>query len=164
MSKAKKYCKLGTERSDTRGVERRDIVKEEPSALESKLEDTIELLHLWKNEAYAYRNLIEAVASGRFSLSKARELLESNQTGFRLLGCSCFALGAMQDPADRGADCRLEVLLSREECDAFISAANKARLSPAEFLWSCVDSMMNSADDEDVLRGCREAAERRFKN
>gem|GEM_PF-3797970 len=31
-----------------------------PNPIQAKLEDTIELLHLWCNEAHAYRHLIEA--------------------------------------------------------------------------------------------------------
>ena len=43
--------------------------------LEAKLQDTIELLHLWKNEAYTYRQLVEAVVVGDVSPETAQMAL-----------------------------------------------------------------------------------------
>ena len=45
--------------------------------LESKLEDTVELLHMWKSEACAYRHFLKAVVERRFSLEQVEKLLES---------------------------------------------------------------------------------------
>ena len=45
------------------------------TSVQAKLEDTIELLHLWKNEALAYRKLVEAVLEGEMSLETARKAL-----------------------------------------------------------------------------------------
>ena len=43
--------------------------------LESKLEDTTELLHLWQNEALAYRQLAEAMVEGDVTHETARMAL-----------------------------------------------------------------------------------------
>ena len=43
--------------------------------LEAKLQDAVELLHLWKNEALAYRKLVEAVLEGEVSPETARMVL-----------------------------------------------------------------------------------------
>ena len=48
------------------------------AVLEAQLEDTIELLHLWKNEAYAYRSLVEAILTGRYTHEEARLVLAKN--------------------------------------------------------------------------------------
>ncbi len=45
------------------------------SQIEAKLEDTIELLHLWKNEALAYRHLVEAMIEGDVTQETARRAL-----------------------------------------------------------------------------------------
>ena len=45
--------------------------------LESKLEDTVEMLHMWKTEACAYRHFLKAVVERRFSLEQVKKLLES---------------------------------------------------------------------------------------
>ena len=113
---------------------------------QDKLEDTVELLHLWKNEAYAYRHLVEMVISGRYTFAQAREALSKTYS------LNSYSLNT----------CSLE--LAPEEREAFLATAKRSSLSPSEFLWACVESMMNSADDEYVLNGCREAAERRFKD
>ncbi len=50
-------------------------------SVEEKLKDAIELLHLWKDEACSYRQLIEAILSGRFSHAQAREAIRRHETG-----------------------------------------------------------------------------------
>ncbi len=110
--------------------------------LESKLEDMVELLHLWKNEAYSYRQLIEAILTGRFTHNRAKEALSRSES----LNVYAF------------------LPLKKGERDAFLAIANFAEMDPHEFFWSCLDTIMCHADDEDVLAGCREAAERRFRD
>jgi len=112
--------------------------------LETKLEDTVELLHLWMNEAYAYRHLVEMMVSDRVSLTRARELLD--------LPCAIDHLPVVS------------LGLSEEESAAIVSVAAGAKLDVPKFLWACVDAMVNSRDDPDGIKGCREAANRRFKN
>ena len=43
--------------------------------LESELEDIIELLHMWKDEALAYRKLAEALVNGEVTHETARMAL-----------------------------------------------------------------------------------------
>ncbi len=43
------------------------------SRLEQKIRDGVELIHLWKNEAYAYRLLLERVLDGDYPISEARK-------------------------------------------------------------------------------------------
>ena len=136
--------------------------------LEMKLNDTVELLHLWKNEACAFRHLTEALVAGRFSLEEAKTLLACpNQfeaaNECEILNEKCEIEGTAVDFEPFSISHLLFNILSVGEREAFLAAARKAELSPAEFLWACVESMMNSSDDEDVLRGCREAAHRRFR-
>lgn len=49
--------------------------------LELKLEDTIDLLHMWKNEACSYEWLAKAMANGDYSLQKAKQSLNRASTG-----------------------------------------------------------------------------------
>ena len=44
-------------------------------SVQAKLEDTIELLHLWQNEALAYRHLAEALVAGEVTQETARRAL-----------------------------------------------------------------------------------------
>ena len=44
-------------------------------SLQAKLDDTIELLHLWKGEACSYRLLAEAIVTGRISHDQAQSML-----------------------------------------------------------------------------------------
>ncbi|MCH6256995.1 hypothetical protein MLD52_10580 [Puniceicoccaceae bacterium K14] len=54
-------------------------------------------------------------------------------------------------------------ILSDGERDAFLTVVRKTGLSPTEFLWACLDTVMESSDDAAVLSGCYEAAEKRFQ-
>ena len=53
----------------------REALLEQIESLERKVEDAIDLLHMWKNEAYSYRWLVESVIDGRFPVAKARQAL-----------------------------------------------------------------------------------------
>ncbi len=50
-------------------------MEKELERMQAKLEDTIELLHLWKNEALAYRHLAEAMVEGDVTHETARRAL-----------------------------------------------------------------------------------------
>ncbi len=65
------------EAGEAYGKERREADRRIAS-LEQKLEDTIELLHMWKNEANDYRLLLESIVEGNTSIEKAREVCEAN--------------------------------------------------------------------------------------
>ena len=65
------------------------------SSLESTLERTVELLHIWKNEAFSHRWLVEAIVSGRFSISKAKELVSRG-----LATCEIERLRSEDSPLD----------------------------------------------------------------
>lgn len=115
------------------------------AALQAKLDDTVELLHLWKNEAHAYRLLAEAVAIGQSEPAQAK----------RALATAVFGPDEL----------RLTYLpLSEGEHRAFAAIAAFAQLAPHELLWACVDTIMAHGDDEDVIAGCAEAARRRFQD
>lgn len=115
-----------------------------PTSVHAQLENTIELLHLWQNEAHTYRLLAEAVATGRYSHERAKQALAKGTFGPEEL--------------------RLAFLpLTEAEHRAFSGIAAFARLSPEEFLWACLDTVMGNSEDEDLLAGCREAARRRFQ-
>lgn len=114
-------------------------------ALEARLADTVELLHLWQNEAYSYRLLAEAVAMGLYSAERAKQALAKGAFG--------------------PGDVRLAFLpLAETEHRAFGAIAAFAQLAPQEFLWVCLDAVMGNSDDEDLLQGCAEAARRRFRD
>ena len=46
-------------------------------SLESKLKETVELLHVWKGEAFSYRSLAFAILDGKIDLEDARLMLKS---------------------------------------------------------------------------------------
>lgn len=103
------------------------------------------MLHLWKNEAHAYRLLAEAVAIGQYEPAQAK----------RALATAVFGPDEL----------RLTYLpLSEGEHRAFAAIAAFAQLAPHELLWACVDTIMAHGDDEDVIAGCAEAARRRFQD
>ncbi len=146
-----------------------EMVNEELRMVKAKLSDTIELLHLWKNEAFAFRHLVEVLVAGRFSLEEAKKLLAypietepENECEFvnEKSGTEGTAVGF--EPLSIYYS--LLTILSFSESDAFLAMAKKAQLSPVEFLWACVESTMNNGDDPDVLNGCREAVHKRFRD
>ena len=76
MNKVKKHDEFGRSVSgDGEAMLNDGHVEQRISCLESKLEDTIELLHLWKNEALAYRKLVEALVVGEVTHETARRAL-----------------------------------------------------------------------------------------
>lgn len=103
----------------------------------------VELLHLWRNEAYTYRLLSEAVVTGHYTRDQAKRALATANFGPEGL--------------------RLAFLpLTQGEHAAFAAIATFAQLPPHEFLWSCLDAIMTNSDDQDLLAGAQEAAQRRF--
>ena len=56
----------------------RDEMLTRISHLERKVEEGVELLHLWKNEAHAYRLLLERVIAGNCSLEDARKAVSKS--------------------------------------------------------------------------------------
>jgi len=143
--------------------------EEEVADLQAKLDDMVELLHMWMGEAFSYRQLAEAVTSHCVSLEEAKRMLASHLAGSRFLGCPCVALRATPDPPGNDVGCRFKdsriamLPLGVDEFKSLEAVAKRSGLELHEFLWACVESMMNNADDEDVLKGCREAAHRRFR-
>lgn len=111
--------------------------------LTAKQENTVELLHLWKNEAHTYRLLAEAVATGRYTQAQARRALAAATFGPELHHLAFLPL-------------------SKEEHKAFTAITAFAQLPPPQFLWACLDTIMTNSDDEDLVAGCREAAHKRF--
>lgn len=65
--------------------------------------------------------------------------------------------------SDKSNPKAIVVPLVEDEYRAFVAVAGLAKLEPPELLWACVDSLMDSADDGDVLAGCHEAADQRFR-
>ncbi|MCH6258977.1 hypothetical protein MLD52_20645 [Puniceicoccaceae bacterium K14] len=53
--------------------------------------------------------------------------------------------------------------LVEDERKVFLAIATFLGLEPHELLWACVDTIMNSTDDIDVLKGCCEAVECRYQ-
>lgn len=111
----------------------------------AKLNDTVELLHFWQNEACTYRLLAEAVATERYTPAQAKRALAGAGFGPEKLE---FAF----------------VPLSAGEFRAFAAIAAFAGLEPREFLWACLDNIMMHSDDEDLIAGCAGAARRRCRD
>jgi len=140
------------------------------SDLQAKLDDMVELLHMWMGEAFSYRQLAEAVTSRHVSLEEAKRMLESHLAGSRLLGCPCVALRATPDPPDSDVGCRFNesriamLPLGVDEFKSLEAVAKRSGLELHEFLWACLDTIMSSSDDPDILQGCYDAANRRFRD
>lgn len=131
--------------SADRCPERTSGLPQQLSELQAKLEEIVELLHLWKNEACTYRLLAEAMVTGRYSLEGAKRALAKGVFGPEEL--------------------RLIFLpLNEAEHRAFNAIAAFSQLAPQEFLWACADTVMGSCGDQDVLLGCAEAARKRFRD
>lgn len=114
------------------------------ASVQAKLADTVELLHLWQNEAHTYRLLAEAVAIGHYSPIEAKRALARGVFGPEQLRLAF-------------------VPLAESEQRTFAAIAAFAGLPPSEFLWSCLDTVLINSDDEDLLKGCAEAARKRFR-
>lgn len=110
----------------------------------AQLNDTVELLHLWQNEACTYRLLAEAVATERYTPSQAKRALAAAGFGPEKLELAF-------------------VPLTAGEHRAFAAIAAFAGLEPRELLWACLDAIMMHSEDEDLIAGCAEAARRRFR-
>ena len=68
---------LNGEESKSRREHRKiQLLQLKVARLELKLQDMVELLHMWKDEASSYRWLAEAVVNGDYPLAKAKRTLE----------------------------------------------------------------------------------------
>ena len=160
---------------------------EKIASLERKLKDTTDLLHMWMNEAHAYRLLAypelveraESIVSGRYTKQEAQGMLETyrieippntsmpaqSPSPFHDASVSSASSVASLNNSPFNIPHSQFICLpsTKEEHQAFTHIATFAQLEPYQFLWSCLDTIMSHADDELLLAGCYQAATKRFE-